>query len=122
MFGGGDKRVLKILWKLWLASWLIVFSLFLYGLFRYPYSPIRFRDGAFRDKTGAEFPADGVVKSIRFTDSGDVILELDSGQSLPITKLQEVVDGSIASSTAPTNAASTNASATSSLMTASYRA
>jgi hypothetical protein len=30
-----------------------------YGVIRYPYAPIRYRDGGYFDKTGGTFPAEG---------------------------------------------------------------
>jgi len=33
-------------------------SLMVYGIIRYPYAPIRYRDGGYFDKTGSEFPAE----------------------------------------------------------------
>jgi len=49
--------------------------------------------GTVQDSDGKEYKADGVVKSIRFTEKGDIILELDNGQTLPLTKLTQVYDG-----------------------------
>ena len=48
--------------------------------------------GTMIDAEGNEFVAEGKVTSIRFTHKGEVILELDNGQSLPLAKLEEVRD------------------------------
>jgi flagellar basal-body rod modification protein FlgD len=52
--------------------------------------------GTVSDAEGNEFDKEGVVVSIRFTSKGEAILELDSGQVLPLTNLEEVknADGS----------------------------
>lgn len=52
--------------------------------------------GTLADSDGKEYPVEGVVKSVRFTDKGDVILELDSGQSLPIASLEQIEDQPVA--------------------------
>ena len=39
------------------ACCFVVMSLMVYGVFCYPHAPIKFRDGRYLDKTGAEFPA-----------------------------------------------------------------
>jgi hypothetical protein len=33
-------------------------SLMVYGIFRYPYAPIRHRDGGYVDRTGGTFPSE----------------------------------------------------------------
>lgn len=48
--------------------------------------------GTVADEDGKEFTMEGTVKSVRFTDKGEAILELDSGEALPLTKLEEVWD------------------------------
>ena len=40
--------------------------------------------GTLTDDAGNEYQTAGVVKTIRFTDKGEIILDLDSGQSLPL--------------------------------------
>jgi len=55
--------------------------------------------GSTQDADGNVYSAEGVVKSIRFTDTGDIVLELDNGQSLPLTKLQQVLDGTTTNTT-----------------------
>lgn len=46
--------------------------------------------GTVSDSNGNEFAREGVVTGIRFTDSGDVMLELDTGEMLPLVALQQV--------------------------------
>ena len=46
--------------------------------------------GTVADEEGNEFSLEGIVTSVRFTEKGDAILELDSGEALPLAKLQEV--------------------------------
>ncbi len=59
--------------------------------------------GAVKDEDGNEFNLEGVVTSVRFTEKGEAILELDNGQSLPLAQLQEVTnDKSPAGVTTPT--------------------
>lgn len=48
--------------------------------------------GAVTDADGNEFPAEGIVTGVHFTSKGDVILELDSGESLPLASLEEVTN------------------------------
>ena len=66
--------------------------------------------GVVTDSGGTAFPMQGVVTSIRFTNSGDVMLELDSDpkKMLPIAALQTVQDN------VQTSATTTNESATTS--------
>jgi flagellar basal-body rod modification protein FlgD len=51
--------------------------------------------GVLQDAEGNQFPLAGVVKSIRFTEKGEILLELDSGQTLPLSKLQTIDDAAI---------------------------
>jgi len=46
--------------------------------------------GVVEDSEGEEYTLEGVVTGIRFTDSGKAILELDTGDSLPLADLTEV--------------------------------
>jgi flagellar basal-body rod modification protein FlgD len=55
--------------------------------------------GTMTDAEGNEFLAEGRVTAIRFTNKGEVILELDSGQSLPLGNLEEVTDATGISAT-----------------------
>lgn len=48
--------------------------------------------GTVQDEDENEYTLEGQVKSIRFTNEGDVLLELDNGQMLPLSKLEEVTD------------------------------
>jgi len=61
--------------------------------------------GMVTDSGGTPFMLQGVVTSIRFTNTGNVMLDLDSGQSLPIASLQTVQDA--AQSTTSTKAQNT---------------
>jgi hypothetical protein len=53
-----QKRAERFRSRVFIACWCIVMSLMVYGIIRYPYAPIRFRDGGYVDKTGGEFPAE----------------------------------------------------------------
>jgi flagellar basal-body rod modification protein FlgD len=68
--------------------------------------------GVVADADGNETTLNGVVTSVRFSENGEAILELDSGQALPLAKLVEVknVDGTT-SATAKTTGGSTTAKA-----------
>ncbi len=66
--------------------------------------------GTTTDAEGNEFVADGVVTAVRFTNKGEVILELDSGQSLPLARLEEITDAT-GNTTAVQNKALTAAAA-----------
>lgn len=48
--------------------------------------------GAVTDSAGNEFELRGQVLGVEFTTSGDAILELSTGQRLPISGLREVID------------------------------
>lgn len=48
--------------------------------------------GTVSDADGNEFTLDGVVTGIRFTEKGEVMLELDSGEVLPLTALEQVTN------------------------------
>lgn len=50
----------------------------------------KFARGDVSDANGTSFPVEGVVNSITFTREGSVILELDNGQNLPLSKLKFV--------------------------------
>jgi flagellar basal-body rod modification protein FlgD len=52
----------------------------------------KFVVGTAADAEGNGFPAEGIVTGVRFTQKGDVILELDSGDVLPLAKLEGVTD------------------------------
>jgi flagellar hook assembly protein FlgD len=58
--------------------------------------------GTTKDADGNEYAMEGTVVGIRFTESGEVMLDLDTGDTLPLTALQTV-----------TNPASTTTSGTS---------
>ncbi len=48
--------------------------------------------GKVTDEAGNTFEVEGIVSGIRFNPNGDTVLELDTGESLPISKLQSVTN------------------------------
>lgn len=48
--------------------------------------------GTLTDAEGNEFPVQGVVRSVVFTSKGEVMLELDTGDVLPLSKMEEIMD------------------------------
>lgn len=65
--------------------------------------------GKVADADGNEFNMEGVVTGINFTAKGDVMLELDSGQTLPLTALQTVTNPAAQpAAAAPATTAATN--------------
>ncbi|HOA72554.1 MAG TPA: flagellar hook capping FlgD N-terminal domain-containing protein [Phycisphaerae bacterium] len=48
--------------------------------------------GTVADSEGNEFVLEGIVTGVRFTEKGEVMLELDTGETLPLTKLELVTD------------------------------
>lgn len=48
--------------------------------------------GTVADEEGNEFVLEGVVESVAFTAEGDVLLQLDTGDTLPLAKLSQVQD------------------------------
>ena len=52
----------------------------------------KFVRGTMSDGEGNQFEAEGIVTSIRFTKSGEAMLELDNGQTMPLSALTEVSD------------------------------
>jgi flagellar basal-body rod modification protein FlgD len=48
--------------------------------------------GTVTDENGNEFSMEGVVKSVLFTPEGKVLLELESGDTLPMANLEQVMD------------------------------
>lgn len=48
--------------------------------------------GEVSDDAGTVFTVEGIVTGVRFTDSGDVMLELDTGEALPLSAMTEVTD------------------------------
>ena len=52
----------------------------------------RFVRGNVADDEGMPIEISGIVKAIRFTADGEVMLELDDGDVLPLAKLEEVMD------------------------------
>jgi flagellar basal-body rod modification protein FlgD len=48
--------------------------------------------GKVSDAEGNEFPMEGVVTGIRFTAKGEVMLELDTGETLPLIALEQVTN------------------------------
>jgi flagellar basal-body rod modification protein FlgD len=60
--------------------------------------------GTVEDENGTAFSMQGLVKSVKFTSKGDVMLELDSGETLPLANLEEVTDaGTSLSATSATD-------------------
>jgi flagellar basal-body rod modification protein FlgD len=55
--------------------------------------------GTVSDDSGTEFTMEGNVSAIRFNDSGEAMLELDSGDTLPLASLDEVTAATSASTT-----------------------
>ncbi len=52
----------------------------------------RYVAGTVSDGNGNEFPIEGLVTGVRFTSDGDILLELDSGEVMPLTALEQVTD------------------------------
>jgi len=46
--------------------------------------------GTVKDAEGNQFTMEGVVRSVRFTGTGEAILELDTGEELPLASLEQV--------------------------------
>ncbi|HOW73136.1 MAG TPA: flagellar hook capping FlgD N-terminal domain-containing protein [Phycisphaerae bacterium] len=49
--------------------------------------------GAVSDDSGTTFSMEGVVTAVRFNESGEAMLELDSGETLPLASLTEINAG-----------------------------
>ena len=52
------RKAERLRGRVFVACWCVVMSLMVYGIVRYPYAPVRYRDGGYFDKTGGEFPAE----------------------------------------------------------------
>lgn len=52
----------------------------------------KFVRGVVTDAEGNSFEREGIVTSIRFTKDGEAVLELDTGQTLPLAALTEVTN------------------------------
>jgi flagellar hook assembly protein FlgD len=54
--------------------------------------------GSVTDAEGTEFETAGIVTGVRFTPKGEVLLELDTGEYMPMAALREVknADGTLA--------------------------
>lgn len=50
----------------------------------------KYVQGAVEDSEGTEIALEGVVTSVRFSSSGKAILELDTGETLPMDKLTQI--------------------------------
>ncbi len=50
----------------------------------------KYVQGSVADADGNQFPAEGVVVGVRFTSRGEVMLDLDSGEVLPLTALENI--------------------------------
>lgn len=48
--------------------------------------------GTVTDADGSAFPMEGVVTGVRFTQKGEVLLDLDSGEVLPLASLEQVTN------------------------------
>jgi flagellar basal-body rod modification protein FlgD len=51
--------------------------------------------GAVTDSEGTRFEIDGIVTGIRFTPQGEAMLELDTGETLPLKGLEQVKDAEL---------------------------
>jgi len=51
--------------------------------------------GTVSDPEGNLFEVEGIVTGVRFTPEGEVILELDTGDVLPLSKLEQVSDAGV---------------------------
>lgn len=70
--------------------------------------------GTLTDANGNKFTVEGQVQSVVFTSKGEIMLELDTGQTLPLAKLEEVKDPpAAAAATAGADPAASNSTATS---------
>jgi flagellar basal-body rod modification protein FlgD len=65
--------------------------------------------GTVEDGNGNSYPISGVVKTVRFTEKGDILLDLDNGQSLPLAKLQTIGDAPVSVPQSGTIVPATNA-------------
>lgn len=52
----------------------------------------KYAKGEVSDAEGNTFSMEGVVIGIRFTQKGEAMLELDTGESLPLTSMTEVTE------------------------------
>jgi len=68
--------------------------------------------GTVSDDEGNDFDRDGVVVSVRFTSRGEAMLELDSGQILPLVDVEEVKNADGSDATLPTQTAATPSAST----------
>ena len=50
----------------------------------------KYAKGEVSDAEGNTFEVEGIVTGVRFTPRGEVILELDTGDLLPLPELQEI--------------------------------
>jgi len=50
----------------------------------------KFVKGEVADEDGTTFNIEGVVTAVRFSEKGEALLELDTGQTLPMASLTEV--------------------------------
>ncbi len=48
--------------------------------------------GTVTDADGRAYTLSGVVRAVRFTSSGEAMLELDTGEVLPLSRLEAVTD------------------------------
>lgn len=52
----------------------------------------KYATGELKDDTGTSIPMSGTVTGIRFNPSGDIVLELDSGQLMPLKAVTQVTN------------------------------
>jgi len=55
----------------------------------------KYVQGSVSDAEGNTFEVEGIVAGVRFTPSGEVMLELDTGEVLPLTGLQVVTEANV---------------------------
>lgn len=69
--------------------------------------------GTVSDENGNDYALGGVVTGVRFTSDGEILLELDSGQVMPLTVLEQVTEANAAETdTSGKNSGESNASGT----------
>lgn len=56
----------------------------------------KYVSGTVADEDGNEYALEGRVSAVKFTSKGDVLLELESGETLPLANLQQVTDAPVA--------------------------
>lgn len=59
--------------------------------------------GQVQDANGNTFDYEGVVTGIQFSEKGEAMLELDTGETMPLSALVEVTDPALSASTTKLN-------------------